>query len=77
MIKEGYTNMKFSLNMLWLALFAVLVAKVSSNALDDYIAMPDPTYTYKVLPDSTRTVKGEYTAFVLNMTSQTWLTGKS
>lgn len=68
--------MKLSVKMLWLALFAVLVAKVSSNALDDYIAMPDPTYTYRILPDSTRTVKGEYTAFVLNMTSQTWLTAK-
>ncbi|KAJ8032858.1 Autocrine proliferation repressor protein A [Holothuria leucospilota] len=68
--------MEFSLKMVWLLFFASLVLEVNSNAFDDYIAKPDSSYTYKVLPDSTRTVKGEYTAFVLNMTSQTWLTAK-
>jgi PhoPQ-activated pathogenicity-related protein len=41
------------------------------TALDRYVARPDPTYGYKL----TRTIEGEgYTASVLRMTSQTWLT---
>ncbi|PIK49439.1 putative autocrine proliferation repressor protein A-like [Apostichopus japonicus] len=57
-----------------LVCLALFVTEGNGNAFDDYIARPDPTYTYRVLPESTRVVPGEYTAFVLNMTSQTWLT---
>lgn len=58
------------------ASLALFVREVTANAFDDYIAKPDPTYNYRLLPDSTRVVPGEYTAYVLNMTSQTWLTAK-
>lgn len=39
------------------------------TALDRYIAQPDPSYKYELV----RTISGEgYTAYVLDMTSQTW-----
>src|SRR5205085_4842874 len=39
------------------------------TALDDYIARPDPAYTWKLL----RTIPGDgVTTFVVDMTSQTW-----
>ncbi|KAJ8037677.1 Autocrine proliferation repressor protein A [Holothuria leucospilota] len=63
-------------NFLLLVCLAVLVSKAKPNAFDDYIARPDPSYTYRVLSESTRRVEGEFTAYVLNMTSQTWLTAK-
>lgn len=62
--------------LLLISFLAILVSKAKPNAFDDYIAMPDPTYTYRVIPESTRRVEGEFTAYVLNMTSQTWLTGR-
>src|SRR5215217_2972947 len=43
------------------------------TALDRYVARPDPSYAYKLV----RTIRGEgYTASVLRMTSQTWLTSQ-
>ncbi|XP_071814910.1 autocrine proliferation repressor protein A-like [Apostichopus japonicus] len=62
--------------LLLISFLAILVSKAKPNAFDDYIAMPDPTYTYRVIPESTRRVEGEFTAYVLNMTSQIWLTAK-
>ncbi len=41
------------------------------TALDEYVAQPDPSYSYKLL--STIPGKGS-TTYVLEMTSQTWLT---
>lgn len=41
------------------------------TALDDYIAAPDPAYSYKLV----NTIPGDgVTTFVLEMTSQSWLT---
>jgi PhoPQ-activated pathogenicity-related protein len=43
------------------------------TALDEYVAKPDPSYSYQLV----RTIKGEgLTTYVLEMTSQTWLTTK-
>jgi PhoPQ-activated pathogenicity-related protein len=39
------------------------------TALDDYVAKPDPSYSWKLV----RTVRGDgYTTFVVDLTSQTW-----
>src|SRR5438270_4173013 len=41
------------------------------TALDEYVAAPDPNYTFSV----TNTIAGrEYTTYVLNLVSQSWLT---
>ena len=41
------------------------------TALDDYVNKPDPSYSYKLL----NTLPGEgFTTYILEMTSQTWLT---
>jgi PhoPQ-activated pathogenicity-related protein len=43
------------------------------TALDEYVAQPDPHYSYKLVS----TIPGEgVTAYVLEMTSQSWLTTK-
>lgn len=43
----------------------------SETALDRYVHAPDPAYKWELV----RTIPGQgYTAFVLNMTSQNWLT---
>src|SRR5690606_16372602 len=43
------------------------------TALDEYVAKPDPNYSYKLV----RTMPGEGgTAYILEMTSQQWLTEK-
>ncbi len=43
------------------------------TALDEYIAAPDPSYAYELV----RTVKEDgLTTYVIEMTSQTWLTTK-
>ncbi len=53
----------------WLG--AGLLHAEERTALDRYIAAPDPSYGYKLV----NTVKGEgQTTFVLEMTSQSWLT---
>ena len=50
---------------------ALRASQHEQTALDRYVAAPDPSYAYKL----TRTIQGEgYTASVLRMTSQTWLT---
>ncbi|XP_041364388.1 autocrine proliferation repressor protein A-like [Gigantopelta aegis] len=47
------------------------VPGVTPSALSDYVFRPDPNYKYEIL----RTIKGEgYTHYVINMTSQKWLT---
>lgn len=51
-----------------------LGAAVESTPLDDYVNKPDPTYKYDDLGNP---FKGEgYTSYFINMTSQTWLSGK-
>lgn len=46
-----------------------VVAPGETTALDRYVAAPDPTYKYEVV----NKVQGKgYTAFIIDMTSQTW-----
>src|SRR5438874_7898114 len=46
-------------------------SSASRTALDDYIAKPDSTYSWRVV----KTIPGNgYTAFVLDLKSQTWRT---
>lgn len=62
------------------------------TALDEYVERPDPTYCYRVLPrilpamtvtaghwnlKTNQWLQGVVNTYVLNMTSQTWLSGKS
>ena len=60
------------------SVFLVAIASCSSTPftdtpLDAYIAKPDSTYKYE---DTGYKVELEsYTAYFINMTSQTWLTG--
>lgn len=61
-----------------LALAAVALSLACASAwnfttpLDEYVALPDPSYTYY---DTGNTIKGPgFTGYILNMTSQTWLT---
>nr|XP_054762652.1 autocrine proliferation repressor protein A-like [Lytechinus pictus] len=54
------------------ALCCCAAATVVATPLDDYVNMADPHYKYEVL--SEHKVHGEYIAYVLNMTSQKWLT---
>ena len=49
-------------------------ATVVATPLDDYVNMPDSNYKYEVL--SEHRVEGEYIAYVINLTSQKWLTCK-
>lgn len=45
------------------------LARAARTPLDDYVAKPDATYTWKVI----NTIPGDgYTTFVVDMTSQTW-----
>ncbi|XP_054763349.2 autocrine proliferation repressor protein A-like [Lytechinus pictus] len=53
-------------------LVALVAATVSATPLDDYVNMPDNHYEYTVLKEYR--IPGEYTAYVVNMTSQKWLT---
>jgi hypothetical protein len=57
----------FAPSVLLLATAHLLAA--ADNPLDDYIAKPDSTYSWKLL----KTIPGEgYTTFVVDMKSQTW-----
>ena len=61
----------------WVPFLLVLcrfaVAEDSRTALDRYVAAPDPAYSYKLVD----TIKGAgHTGYVLEMTSQSWLTEK-
>ena len=48
--------------------------RVESTPLDDYVNKPDPTYKYEDLGNPWR---GDgYTSYFINLTSQTWLSGK-
>jgi len=54
-------------------LFSALPGLVFGTALDDYVKKPDASYTYSVA----NTIEGKgYTAYVLDMTSQTWRSEK-
>ena len=68
------TAQGFSTRIL-LALVLTLVSTNAANrtALDEYVAKPDPTYSFKLV----KTLPGEGgTAYVLEMISQQWLTEK-
>lgn len=52
----------------------VAVNCVSSSPLDDYVQRDDGYFKYEVLRDQTYFSPG-VTTFVLNMTSQKWLSG--
>eukprot|EP00057_Strongylocentrotus_purpuratus_P015135 XP_011669609.1 PREDICTED: autocrine proliferation repressor protein A [Strongylocentrotus purpuratus] len=54
------------------AMCCCVAATVVATPLDDYVSMPDSHYKFEVL--SEHRVHGEYIAYVLNMTSQKWLT---
>jgi PhoPQ-activated pathogenicity-related protein len=59
--------------VLSVAVFAVLPQLVLGTALDDYVRRPDASYTYGVVD----TIEGKgYTAYVLDMTSQSWRSEK-
>jgi len=49
-----------------------LVASAQETALDRYVAKPDPNYEWKLV--NTVEGGGKYRAYVLDMTSQRWLT---
>ena len=53
---------------------AALAAVGSATPLDDYVNRPDPTYKYEVLQTLKLT---NYTLYIINMTSQTWLDSKN
>jgi PhoPQ-activated pathogenicity-related protein len=56
--------------LVWLC---AVPANAAVTALDRYVAAPDPAYGYKLV----NTIKGEgQTTFVIEMTSQSWLTDK-
>ena len=57
-----------------LPILAIVAATTLATPLDDYVNMPDHHYSYTVLKEYV--IPGEYTAYVLNMTSQKWLTCK-
>ncbi len=51
-----------------------LIMTVGATPLDDYVNKPDPTYEYRDLGNP---FKGDgFTSYFINMTSQTWLSGK-
>src|SRR5215510_10380002 len=62
----------------WLGLLAAVVLAFTSQAsertpLDEYVARPDPNYSYKLV----NTIPGDgVTSYVLEMVSQKWLTEK-
>ncbi len=60
----------------WIVYFMVATAAFAApkkTALDRYVAQPDPAYRYKLA--QTHSLKGA-TAFVIDMVSQRYLTGK-
>ncbi|XP_070580928.1 autocrine proliferation repressor protein A-like [Ptychodera flava] len=54
-------------------LLATLFVVVTATPLDDYVNAPDHHYKYEEL-DYKHVVKGKYTVYMVNMTSQKWLT---
>jgi len=55
--------------------FTVLLSLVTSNALDDYVFHDDGYYSYELLKTYTYRAP-DYTSYMINMTSQKWLTEK-
>src|SRR3954466_13138253 len=63
----------FSVTMVVVLICCWPVLASEQTALDRYVATPDSHYGYKLVRES----RGEgYTAYVLDMTSQQWLTEK-
>jgi PhoPQ-activated pathogenicity-related protein len=68
-------RMALALSLSWLVLaaaatgYSVEPASNRKTALDDYIAKPDPTYSWKLV----NTIPGDgYTTFVVDLKSQSW-----
>ena len=76
MLKRSWTPIsRFTLAAACALLFsgALVAAQGSRTALDEYVAKPDPAYKFELV----RTIPGEgYTAYVLEMASQTWRSEK-
>ncbi|HSZ56002.1 MAG TPA: PhoPQ-activated pathogenicity-related family protein [Tepidisphaeraceae bacterium] len=53
--------------------FALRGSAAQETALDRYVAAPDPSYTFKLVSSQNN---GDYKTFVIDMTSQTWLSEK-
>ena len=70
---KTYKSIKLGQALLALAVSVVAwpSASAEENPLDRYVAKPDPAYEYRLL--STDKGRG-YTAYILEMTSQTFLT---
>ncbi|XP_070580927.1 autocrine proliferation repressor protein A-like [Ptychodera flava] len=64
---------------MWKPAFAICAAIacaltcVLSTPLDDYVNRPDPHYKYEILSEK-KVLENEYTVYIVNMTSQKWLT---
>jgi PhoPQ-activated pathogenicity-related protein len=68
-MSKSLFSLKTSAPFLWL--LAIAAAQAEQTALDRYVAAPDPNYSYHLM----KTVPGAgYTTYVLEMTSQSWLT---
>ena len=53
---------------------SVVLGVAFGTPLDDYVNKYDPTYRYE---ETNITFRGDgYTSYYINMTSQTWLSGK-
>src|SRR5450759_2141964 len=76
MLKRSWTPIpRFALAAACALLFsgALVAAPGGRTALDEYVAKPDPAYKFELV----RTVPGDgYTAYVLEMASQTWRSDK-
>ncbi len=64
-----------SMALIFLLAMALVFASVLSKPLDDYVWKADPNYGWVELPDSNiHGPKLGWTGYMLNMTSQQWLT---
>src|SRR4051812_37318240 len=69
----GRTPAAISILFTWVVTLPLPASVEGETALDRYVAAPDPSYAYRV----ETTLPGDgYTAAVLRMTSQTWLSEK-
>ncbi|CAL1541759.1 unnamed protein product [Lymnaea stagnalis] len=68
-----YLNTMGSGVILLAVVVATVVLTTTATPLDHYVNQPDSTYTYRYLTSITGP---DYSIYILNMTSQTWLTDK-
>ena len=68
----GYTKIASVMQLFVVA--SVVLGVAFGTPLDDYVNKYDPTYRYE---ETNITFRGDgYTSYYINMTSQTWLSGK-